>query len=89
MKNHTPMRALEKAIEFAGSQAELARRLADHTKNPRIKQAHVWNWLNRDKEVPAEMAVPIEAVTADPVTNATRVHRYELCPNVFPAERAA
>lgn len=85
----TPMEALQAAVEIAGSQAELARRLAEHTKNPKVKQAHVWNWLNRDKEVPAEMAVPIESVTADPGTGKARVYRQELCPKVFPSERAA
>lgn len=84
----TPMQALEKAVELAGSQAELARRLADHTKNHKIKQAHVWNWLNRDKEVPAEMAVPIEAVT--PAKDGhLQVTRQQLRPDLYPVERVA
>ena len=61
---------LEKAVEIAGSQAELARRIGK-------KQAHVWNWLNRDKEVPAESVLSIEAATAGKVT------RHDLRPDIF------
>lgn len=66
--------ALEKAIEVAGSQAELARRIGK-------KQAHVWNWLHRDKIVPAEVVLAIE--------QATGVTRYELRPDVFGAAPAS
>ena len=44
-----PMRALQRAIDHCGTQAELARRVAEFKKNPKIKQAHIWNWLNRDQ----------------------------------------
>lgn len=67
--------ALEKAVEIVGSQAELARRIDK-------KQAHVWNWLNRDKEVPAEAVIPIERATEGKVT------RHELRPDLYPAEEA-
>lgn len=68
--------ALEKAVEIAGSQAELARRIGK-------KQAHVWNWLNRDNEVPAEAVIPIEAATGGEVT------RHDLRPDLYPDEAAA
>lgn len=84
----TPMQALEKAVELAGSQSELARRLAEHTKNPKIKPAHVWNWLNRDKQVPANMAVPIEEVTPKK-DDELQVTREQLRPDLYPAKAAA
>lgn len=62
---------LEKAIEAAGSQAELARRLNK-------KPAYVWNWLRRDKRVPAEVVLDIES--------ATGVSRSELRPDLYPPE---
>lgn len=69
--------ALERAIEAAGSQAELARRIGK-------KQAHIWNWLNRDKCVPAEVAIPIEQATEGKVT------RHDLRPDIFgPAPKPA
>lgn len=66
---------LQKAIKLAGSQAELARRIGK-------KQAHIWNWLHRDKIVPAEAVLSIEAATEG------QVSRYDLRPDIF-GERAA
>ena len=64
--------AIEKAIRACdGSQIELARRLGK-------KQAHVWNWLHRDKRVPANMVLKIEEVTG--------VSRYELRPDIYPTQ---
>lgn len=70
------LKALEKAIELAGSQAELARRLGK-------KQAHIWNWLHRDKRVPADMAISIEHAVGGQVT------RQALRPDLYPSEQAA
>lgn len=81
--------ALERAVQIAGSQAELARRVAEFKKNPRIRQAHVWNWLNRDKEVPADMVLAIEATTIDAQTGRPRVLRHDLRPDLYPEEREA
>lgn len=67
-----PQSALKEAIRLAGSQAELARRIGK-------KQAHVWNWLNRDGRIPAEAVLPIES--------ATGVSRSELRPDLYPAEK--
>lgn len=62
--------SLRKAIEIAGSQAELARRIGK-------TQAHIWNWLHRDSRVPAEMVLAIEAATGNVVT------RHQLRPDIF------
>lgn len=68
---------LERAIDFVGSQAALAKAL-------KVKPQHVWNWLNRDSRVPAEQVLPIEAATEGKVT------RHELRPDLYPpSERAA
>lgn len=63
--------ALEKAIQIAGSQAELARRI-------KKKQGHVWAWLHRDKCVPAELVLAIELATEG------KVMRHELRPDLYP-----
>ncbi len=63
--------ALEKAVEILGSQAELARKIGK-------KQAHIWNWLHRDRRVPADMAMQIELATDGKVT------RHELRPDIYP-----
>lgn len=82
-----PMQALKKAVELAGSQAELARRVAEFKENPKIKQAHVWNWLNRDHEVPAEMVLAVEAATNDE-DGLPAVTRYQLRPDIYGAPPA-
>lgn len=69
------MEALERAVKHCGGQAGLARLLGK-------KQAHVWNWLNRDRRVPAEQVLPIERATGGKVT------RYELRPDLYPIESA-
>lgn len=70
------MKALEKAIEIVGTQAELARALG-------VTPQHVWNWLNRDEKVPAEQVIPIERATEG------KVKRHDLRPDLYPKERAA
>lgn len=88
--NNTPqMKALARAVEIAGSQAELARRVAKHSKNDKVRQAHVWNWLNRDFEVPADMVLAVEASTLDDTTGRPRVLRHDLRPDIYPEEVAA
>lgn len=73
------IKALEKAVDLAGSQAELARRISTSEKT--VKQQHIWNWLNRDKKVPPENVLDIE--------RATGVSRHDLRPDIYPAEAAA
>lgn len=70
------MEALTRAIEVCGSQAALARAVG-------VKQAHIWNWLNRDKKVPGEFVMRIEQATGGQVT------RYELRPDIFGEAAAA
>lgn len=60
---------LEMAVRIAGSQAELARRC--DTSQPRI-----WQCLNRNRIVPADLVLPIE--------RATGVSRYHLRPDLYP-----
>lgn len=74
--------ALMRAVRIVGSQAELARRIGK-------KQAHVWNWINRDKRTPAEMVLAIEAATLDEKTGRPRVLRHDLRPDLYPEEREA
>lgn len=80
------MRALQRAVDICGTQAELARKVAEFKKNPKIKQAHVWNWLNRDQEVPADCVIAVEAATIDEATGQPQVTRYDLRPDVYPPE---
>lgn len=77
-----PIEALKEAIELVGSQAELARRIS--TAEHPVKQQHVWNWLNRDKKVPAEVVLPIERATL--ADGSPRVTRYRLRPDLYPYE---
>jgi DNA-binding transcriptional regulator YdaS (Cro superfamily) len=81
-----PLAALERAVEISGSQAELARRVAAYKSDDKIKQAHVWNWLNRDRELPAEMVLAVEAATIDEKTGRPRVLRYDLRPDLYPED---
>ena len=63
--------ALRRAVNAAGGQSALARVVGG-----KVKQAHVWNWLNAPgAKVPAEFCITIEA--------ATRVSRHDLRPDVF------
>lgn len=64
------MSPIERAIDAVGSQAALAKAL-------KVSPQHVWNWLNRDKRIPAEQVLPIEAATEGKVT------RHELRPDIF------
>lgn len=60
------------AIEFAGSQTALAKKLG-------VTQQNVWNWLHRDKKIPVERAIQIERVTNE------KVKRHDLRPDIFDA----
>lgn len=74
----TPLQALEKAVRVLGGQTALAKVCS--TDAARIKQQHVFNWLNRDKKLPEKHAVRVHRATAlagDPV------YAWELCPDAF------
>lgn len=64
---------LRKAIAIAGGQTKLAAIC-------NTSQGRVWNWLNRDRRVPAEFVLPIE--------RATGVSRHELRPDLYPVEES-
>ena len=66
MKNES----LKTAIDIVGGQAQLAVIIG-------VKQQHVWNWLNREKRVPARHCVAVEEATNGLVT------RYQLRPDIF------
>lgn len=69
----TAERALGRAIDKAGSQAELARVCA-------VSSTAVWKWVRTAKRVPAEYALAIES--------ATGVSRHELRPDIYPIENS-
>lgn len=71
--------ALEQAVEKAGGQAALAKRLQAEG-FAKCVQSHVWNWLNRDDALPAEYVLPIERITG--------VSRHDLRPDIYPLDAA-
>lgn len=69
------MNALEKSIEIVNGQSELARKitewLAKNGKSKKIRQQHVWKWLNHKSGAPAvpnEFRLAIEEITNGQVT---------------------
>lgn len=71
----TPVqKALTEAINAAGSQSELARRLTEISGRP-VKQQQVWNWLHREKRPPVKQSQFIERVTG--------ITKERLRPDVF------
>lgn len=75
------MEPIARAVEIVGGQTKLARKIGGP-----VRQAHVWNWLNKGTRVPAEHCIAIERATAGEVS------RYELRPDVFgpsPEQEAA
>lgn len=72
MKRTPELSALERAVEKVGGQSALARACGG-----RVKQQHIWHWLNRLGKCPAEHALLIEKACNGVVT------RYELRPDVF------
>ena len=73
------IKALRKAVKIAGGQSALARKLSYLT-GKKITQAHVWNWLNRDEELPGEYCIPVEKIVEGQVT------RNELRQDLYPVE---
>lgn len=63
-------RHLQRAVKIAGGQTALANAIG-------VQQAHVWNWLNRDRTLPAEHVRAIEKATGGQVT------RFDLRPDIF------
>lgn len=67
-------KALVEAINAAGGQSELARKLSISS-GKLIKQQQVWNWLHREKRPPIKQSQHIEMVTG--------VAKEKLRPDVF------
>ncbi len=67
----TPLQALQAAVERAGGQSALARKLG-------CSQPTVWYWLNKLGHVPAENVVGVEA--------ASGVSRSNLRPDLYRAD---
>lgn len=63
--------ALKLAVERAGGQSALARKVGNG-----CKQQNVWAWLNESKKAPPERVLAIEA--------ATGVSRHDLRPDLYP-----
>lgn len=73
--------ALKKAIKLVGGQSKLARKCNELSNGKfKIRQQHVYNWLNRAKKVPAEYVLLIEKATKN------KVKRSELRPDIYPPE---
>ncbi|EAO1991567.1 cytoplasmic chaperone TorD [Salmonella enterica] len=76
-KNKSPeQEALEEAIEIAGGQSELARKITVKS-GEMVRQQHVWNWLHREELPPAKKAIYIEMVTGVP--------KERLRPDIYPS----
>lgn len=65
----TNLEALKKAIDLAGGQTKVAKKC-------NTTQQRVWNWIHRDKKIPAEYVLNIEKLTG--------VSRHELRPDIYP-----
>lgn len=70
---------LMRVVTALGSQTAVAR-VCEQASGRKIKQAHVWNWLFRDKRCPPEFGIPLEVET---MKVGKPVSRKELCPGVF------
>lgn len=73
------LEALQRAVSLLGGQTELAIAV-ERAGGKKCNQRHVWNWLNRQKRVPGNRAVPIEQATGG------RVRRHELRPDLYPPQ---
>jgi DNA-binding transcriptional regulator YdaS (Cro superfamily) len=69
----TTKQAIQEAVNRVKGQTALAKLIGDG-----VTQAHVWNWLNRDKRAPIERVIAIEKLTGVP--------RHELRPDIYPPE---
>ena len=70
----TPLEALERAVEIAGSQTALGCICG-------VGQPAIWKWLRSSKRLPAEHVLRVEA--------ATGVSRHLLRPDIYPRDTVA
>ncbi|MGH9644772.1 MAG: transcriptional regulator [Terriglobales bacterium] len=75
--------ALRRAIEIAGSQAALAKGIADFLHRPTFSQQSVSKWLREETLLAAEYWPAIEHITEGEIT------RLRLRPDVFSAPQPA
>lgn len=68
----SPIEYFARAVHQVGGQTEMARRLG-------LVQPRIWNWIHRDKKVPAEFVMKIVSMTDVDVSAS------DLRPDVFPA----
>ena len=66
-------RPIDQVVRLAGGQAELARRC--NTSQPRI-----WQCINRNQRVPADLVIPFEMAVKG------QVNRHQLRPDLYPLE---
>lgn len=75
------MTSLEKAVDLAGGQVALAKAIREWFEARgiicRVKQAHVWGWLNKQGKVPGEYVIAIADILKWQITpNALRPDLY-------------
>lgn len=58
----TPKQAIRAAVASVNGQAALARHVAELS-GTRVRQGHVWAWLNRGSKISGEIASYIEMAT--------------------------
>ncbi|EKT65816.1 MULTISPECIES: transcriptional regulator [Providencia] len=73
--NESCVAGLQTAIVAAGGQTQLAKRISELLNKP-VKQQQIWNWLNRNKRVPADKVLVVE--------QASGVSRSKLRPDLYP-----
>lgn len=68
------------AIEIVGGQVALASAIRKFTPNSRIRQGHVWKWINglKGKTPPPEYVLAISAATGWQITP------HDLRPDIYP-----
>ena len=74
----TPLEALEKAVSVLGGQTALA-----EVCGGKVRQQHVYNWLNRDKRLPEKHMFKVQVATE---LKGDVVLAVNLCPEAFPDE---
>lgn len=71
----TPKEALQKAVDVLGGQTALAEACGG-----KVRQQHVWNWLNRDGRLPDRYALRVQRATE---RKGCAVRADHLCPEAF------
>lgn len=71
--------ALQEVIDVLGTQGAVAEVCTEST-GKKVSQAHVSQWLNRDKKIPPKFAHGLEQATK---SKGRIVTKERLCPDVF------